>query len=271
VHDIEAALGDAPGKLREFHEQYYTNLSKDDPATALAGAEGKITGRALSYMRACAFKALAEKDAPATRQLAYDLPPGKDRDLIVAAICAQSCKCGTDEQSKEALQWLRALPATDSARRGALEAVANEWMRSDAPGLLEFVRHAAPTEITAGFLDHSINYLSSGAAECSAYLLALDANPTLQGSSKAATALASKLVVADVHAAENFINTQPVGRARSAVVSELAAHLWRTDPDAAVALAQKLPAADAQRVRQSMSSVRFTEAESQAYTERIGK
>lgn len=265
---IESSLGAGSEPLRRFYKAYLSDMLSNDPLGALAAVEHKLTGITRQSVRSDAFRALASKSPATARQMALDLPPGRERETIIGSICSTTIGSLNPEKVSETLKWIHSLPANDPARHSALASIANDWTQAAPTEVLEYLRKANVGDVPSGFLTNAVYGLGeSGDAESMLEILAT--NPHLPKNDRALTTLSDKAVKANPDTAEQLLHRlPPQSVARNAMVNSLATHLWRTDAEAAIRLGQSLPAADLAIVRSSLAAVGLPPEAAASYQER---
>ncbi len=115
--------------------------AKQNPRAALEWLQDNLEGG-----RTAAFghlaSALAEQGIEAAQQLLDAMPPGAQRDQVVASIAQEWAA----KDAKAAAGWLLTLPSDDPGRRRAIQQISYQWAQADLEGAATFVRENAQRE-----------------------------------------------------------------------------------------------------------------------------
>jgi hypothetical protein len=116
--------------------------AKKDPRAALEWLQDNLEGGRTQAFAGVA-EALAEKGAEDAKQLLEAMPPGNQRDEVVAAIA----RTWSNKEFKPAMDWVLSLPPDDPGRRRAMEHLGYQWAEKDLAGAAAYVQaHADQPE-----------------------------------------------------------------------------------------------------------------------------
>ncbi|MGI8601635.1 MAG: hypothetical protein ACR2OZ_01415 [Verrucomicrobiales bacterium] len=228
--------GNDRGRDRFGQASVLSGWASKDPAGAIAWLD-KQEGDDKDWLTQSLVSGLARSDPNAALKYASGLKEDGDRSRSAEAITREILRSGGLEPASELLNSLSDV----SMKRGAFEAIAQQYVRTDPAKAAEFVKRYATEEFARGAISNIAETMARQDPQ-----KGLDFAASLEGPAQAraygevVSAWLDRDRGAQSMQASEFVSKMPAGPARDAGAEAIARSIVREDPPTAIAWANSI-------------------------------